>query len=188
MPRIWEGSIDAHRDAVKAAIVKATAAIVHRAGLGGLSMSALAAEAGVSRATLYRYVDGPDAAIQLWHAHGIEHHLRQLRDIAAEAPEDRRLQTVLERYALNRARRHGPADTDLLHSTAQLDPARREVRTLIAGLLDAEQALGRVRADMPIEQLASYVTAAMEAARDAPTPKAARALAQLVYRSVLPPS
>lgn len=187
MPKIWEDTVDAHRDAVKEAIAKATAKLVHRDGVTGLTMSAIATEAGVGRATLYRYVKDAKAALELWQAYGIEFHIQQLNDIATTAPADRRLAAVLERYALNRQHRHGPAHSDLRHSDALLSPARKEVRRLVTELLIAESMRGNVRTDMPPDHLAAYAVAAMDAASDLPTPHAARHLAQLVHTSLLVP-
>mgnify|MGYP003583797183 CR=1 FL=1 len=184
VPRIWEETVDAHRDAVLDAIAHATARVVHRAGVGGLTMSAIAAEAGIGRATLYRYVKDAGAALALWQEHGVALHLRQLEDFAATADPDRRLAVVLERYALNRQHRHGPGHAELSHSEILLDSARAKVRELFSELLRVERDRGRLRTDMTSCELAAYAVAALEACSDMPSADAARQLARLVHDSL----
>ncbi len=55
MPRIWSETIAAHRDAVRDATLDATAALVAEHGLTGVTMSQIAKESGIGRATLYKY-------------------------------------------------------------------------------------------------------------------------------------
>lgn len=184
MPRIWEATVDAHRGAVQRAIAQATARVIHRDGISGLTMSAIATEAGIGRATLYRYVKDADAALALWQEHGVALHLRQLEDLAATTDPDRRLTAVLERYALNRQHQHGPAYTGLSHSEILLDSARGKVRELFSELLHAELERGSLRTDMPSDHLASYAVAALEAAAGMPSADAARELARLVRDSI----
>lgn len=184
MPRIWEETVDAHRGAVQRAIAEATSRVAHREGVSGLSMSAIATEAGVSRATLYRYVKDIHAALALWQEHGVAFHLRQLEDFAATVDPDQRLAVVLERYALNRQHRHASGHVEISHPEILLDSARAKVREVFSDLLHVEQERGSVRRDMPSDQLAIYAVAALEAASDMPTPGAARQLARLVRESL----
>lgn len=184
MPRLWEPTVDAHRDSVQKAIALATGRVVHREGITGLTMTAIATEAGIGRATLYRYVKDADAALALWQEYGVTFHLRQLEDLAASTGSSRRLEVVLERYALNRQHRHGPAHTGPVHSEGLLHSARTRVRKLLHELLLDEEKQGNLRSDVPSEQLANYAVAALEAATDMPTPDAARQLARLVRESL----
>lgn len=54
MPRIWSQPIDAHRDAVREATINAAAALVAKHGLTGVTMSQIAKDTGIGRATLYK--------------------------------------------------------------------------------------------------------------------------------------
>jgi len=47
--------LKAHRDAVREATIKATAALVAQHGLTGVTMSQIAKDTGIGRATLYKY-------------------------------------------------------------------------------------------------------------------------------------
>jgi AcrR family transcriptional regulator len=180
VPKIWERTVDEHRDAVREAIAHATASVLHERGLAGFTMSAIAEAAGIGRATLYRYAKDTDAALALWQAYGIEHHLEQLRKIAVEAAPDARLPLVLEQYALNRQRRHGPAGLDLVHPRAVIDPARSQVTVLLTQLIDEERSAGRLPDGTPADELAAFAIAALEAAADAASPAAAKRVAHLV--------
>ncbi len=53
MPRLWTDTIEEHRRAVQDAAVDATAALVGEHGLASVTMSRIAAETGIGRATLY---------------------------------------------------------------------------------------------------------------------------------------
>src|SRR4051812_5802487 len=55
MPKIWSQTIEAHRDAVREATINATAALVAEHGLTGVTMSQIAKDTGIGRATLYKY-------------------------------------------------------------------------------------------------------------------------------------
>jgi AcrR family transcriptional regulator len=184
VPRIWEETVGAHRSAVQKAIAVATARVVQRDGIRGLTMSAIAVEAGIGRATLYRYVKDADAALTLWQEHGVEFHLRQLEDLATRTAPDRRLTVILEWYALNRQHRHGPAPEGVPHTELLVGPARGRVRQLLSKQLSSELQRGAIRTDMAPDLLAAYAVAALEAATEMPTPDAARRLAKLVHESL----
>ena len=184
VPKIWERTVDEHRDAVREAIAKATASVLHRRGLAGFTMSAIAEEAGISRATLYRYAKDTDAAIALWQKYGIELHLEQLTKIASEAPPEVRLQIVLEQYALNRQRRHGPPGIDHAHPPTTIDPARSQVTVILTELIEAERYAGRLPTGASDAELAVFAMSALEAAVIADSPAAARRVATLVLAAL----
>src|SRR5918999_5768872 len=114
MPRLWNGTIDAHRRAVREAILDATAALVAEHGLRSVSMAQIAEEAGIGRATLYNYFPDVEAILAAWHERQIASHLEYLaevRDQAQGAAE--RLEAVLEAYAFITHESHGHHDTEL---------------------------------------------------------------------------
>ena len=55
MPKLWSGTLETHRREVRTAVIAATAALVADHGLRGVTMSRIASEAGIGRATLYKY-------------------------------------------------------------------------------------------------------------------------------------
>ena len=186
MPKLWEATIEGHKDSVKLAIVQATAKLVHGHGVTALTMSAIANTAGIGRATLYRYVKDTAEAIQLWHAYQIGEHLRQLQEVAAATPEAQRLSAVLERYATNRQHQHGNHDYDALHRSATVSNARQTVATLLKELISADSETGAIRTDSPIDELVQYAIASLEAAAYMPDRDAALRLARIVEQSLRP--
>ncbi|MGH3468241.1 MAG: TetR/AcrR family transcriptional regulator, partial [Thermocrispum sp.] len=121
MPRLWNETIDAHRHAVREAILDAAAELVDAQGLLSVTMSKIAEQAGIGRATLYKYFPDVEAILHAWHQRQITRHLQQLaelRDQAGDAHE--RLQAVLQAYArISRDRfshdHPGPQLAALLH-------------------------------------------------------------------------
>lgn len=184
MPRIWEATVEDHKDSVRLAIARATAKLVHHRGVTGLSMSAIADEAGISRATLYRYVKDTGEAVVLWRTDQIGRHLQQLQAVAASTAPEQRLTAVLERYALNRQHRHGGHHPGIPHDGAVLDDAKHAVAGLLGSLITAGATAGSVRTDIPVDELVSYAMAAMEAATRLADRESAQRLARLVEESL----
>jgi AcrR family transcriptional regulator len=56
---LWNATIDEHRRTVHAAILDAAAALIAEHGLAGVTMSQIAAQAGIGRATLYNVPGSP---------------------------------------------------------------------------------------------------------------------------------
>ena len=56
VPKLWSDTIAQHRHAVREAILDTTWALVTEHGLLSVTMSQIAEEAGVGRATLYKYL------------------------------------------------------------------------------------------------------------------------------------
>ena len=100
MPRIWSETIAAHRDAVRDAILDATAALVAEHGLTGVTMSQIARESGIGRATLYKYFPdiGSILAASTTNA-SIAAHLHHLAEVSEAARPGDRLEAVLRGYA-----------------------------------------------------------------------------------------
>src|SRR6266581_2449916 len=107
MPKLWNETVEAHRREVRDAILDTTAALVAERGLRSVTMSRIAEDTGIGRATLYKYFSGVEPILIAWHErHVAQHleHLTQLRDQPGEpAP---RLEAVLQAYALIAFERH----------------------------------------------------------------------------------
>ncbi|MGI9022907.1 MAG: TetR/AcrR family transcriptional regulator, partial [Acidimicrobiales bacterium] len=67
MPKVWNETIEDHRREVRDAILDTTAAMVTERGLLSVTMSQIAEETGIGRATLYKYFPGVEAILLAWH-------------------------------------------------------------------------------------------------------------------------
>src|ERR687897_2681104 len=138
VPKLWNETIEAHRRAVRDAILETTWALVSEHGLSSVTMSQIAEETGIGRATLYKYFPDVEAILVAWHERHVAGHLEQLaelRDQAGDAGE--RLEAVLEAYALiSHQREHHSADlAALLHRQEQVARAQRQLHELLRDLL-----------------------------------------------------
>jgi AcrR family transcriptional regulator len=165
LPKLWEETIDAHRRAVRDATLDTTAALVAKHGLRSVTMSQIAEETGIGRATLYKYFPDVEAILVAWHERQVTGHLRQLaglRDQAGEA--DARLEAVLEAYALIHYEHHGTELATLLHRGEHVARAQEHLTSLVRGLLIEGTETGDLRNDVAPEELASYCLHALTAA------------------------
>ena len=190
MPRLWDETIEAHRRSVRDAIVDTTAALVTEHGLRSVTMSRIANEAGIGRATLYKYFPDVEAILLAWHDRQIHRHLRQLaaaRDTGGDAGQ--RLEAVLEAYALISHQTHGHHDTDLgafLHRDEQLVRAQQQLSELLRDLIAEAAESGAVRGDVAAGELAGYCLHALAAAGRLPSKAAVRRLVGVVVAGLRP--
>jgi AcrR family transcriptional regulator len=190
VPKLWNRTIEAHRREVRGAILDTTAALVAEHGLLSVTMSQIAAQTGIGRATLYKYFPDVEAILLAWHERQIAGHLDDLRALCDQAgdPGDR-LEAVLEAYALISHGSHGHHDTQLaafLHRHQRVDRAQRELHEMIRGLLTEAAAAGAVRGDVATDELATYCLHALTAARRLPSRAAARRLVRVTLAGLGP--
>jgi AcrR family transcriptional regulator len=181
MPRLWDETIEAHRRAVRDATLDTTAALVAEHGLASVTMSQIAAETGIGRATLYKYFPDVDAILVAWHERQVAEHLAQLaevRDQAGRAGE--RLKAVLGTYALILHEHHGSDLAASLHRGAHIAQANQQLRDFVRDLLREGAASGEVRDDVAPEELASYCLHAVAAARHLPSKAAVSRLVGVI--------
>jgi AcrR family transcriptional regulator len=181
MPRLWHETIEAHRRAVRDATLDTTAALVAEHGLASVTMSQIAAETGIGRATLYKYFPDVDAILVAWHERQVAEHLAQLaevRDQAGRAGE--RLKAVLGTYALILHEHHGSDLAASLHRGAHVAQAHQQLRDFVRDLLREGAASGEVRDDVAPEELASYCLHAVAAARHLPSKAAVSRLVGVI--------
>jgi AcrR family transcriptional regulator len=180
MPKLWNATIEAHRREVRDAVLDTTAALVAEHGLRSVTMSQIAEETGIARATLYKYFSGVEAILLAWHERQIAGHLdylAEVRDQAGDASE--RLEAVLEAYALISHESHGHHNTQLaafLHRDEQVARPQQELRNMIRDLLAEGSETGVLRDDVPPGELATYCLHALTAARSLPSKAAVRRL------------
>jgi len=135
VPKLWTETIEEHRRAVHDATLDTTAALAREHGLASVTMSQIAAAAGIGRATLYKYFPDVEAILVAWHDRQITLHLRQLtaaRD-AAGTPAGQ-LEAVLTAFALIQHEHHGTElPVALLHRGEHVARARHQLQDLVAG-------------------------------------------------------
>jgi AcrR family transcriptional regulator len=165
VPRLWSETIAAHRREVGDAILDTTAALVSRHGLRAVTMSQIAEETGIGRATLYKYYRDVEAILVAWHERLLSGHLEQLATLRGQPGDPlERLETVLGTYALIRQEHHGTELEALLHRDEHLAHAQRHLSELIRELIIECVKAGEVRKDVPPEELATYCLHALGAA------------------------
>lgn len=184
MPKLWHETIKAHRREVRDAILDTAAALVAEDGLQSLTMSQIAKEAGIGRATLYKYFASLQAILLAWHERQITAHLEylaQIRDQAGEAGE--RLAAVLEAYAMISHEHHGHQDTELvafLHRDKHVAQGHQRLRNMIRDLLAEGRKRGDVRDDVAPDELANYCLHALAAASTLSSKAAVRRLVGII--------
>jgi AcrR family transcriptional regulator len=169
VPRLWNQTIEEHRRAVRDAVLDTTAALVVEQGLRSVTMSRIAEEAGIGRATLYKYFPDVESIMAAWHERQITGHLHQLaelRDRPGGAGE--RLKAVLEAYALIQRQRHGHGAelSALLHRGEHVAHAEQHLHQFVRDLLAEGVQAGEIRDDVTPDELASYCLHALAAAGD----------------------
>ena len=190
MPKLWTDTIEAHRRAVRDATLDTTAALVAEHGLRSVTMSQIAEETGIGRATLYKYFPDVGAILRAWHDRQISGHLEQLaeaRDQAGDAGE--RLEAVLRAYALISHESHGHHDAELaafLHRDEQVGRAQLQLREMIRDLLTEAVSTGSVRNDVAPDELATYCLHALAAASSLPSKAAVGRLVAVILAGLRP--
>lgn len=191
MPKLWSQTIEAHRREVRDAILDTTAALVAEHGLLAVTMSRIATETGIGRATLYKYFPDVEAILAAWHERQVGAHLAQLVEIRdREGEPAQRLAAVLEAYAvashLSREQ-HDRELAALLHRRGpHLETALRQVHELIRALLAEAVTAGDVRGDIPPAELADYCLHALGAAGGLGSRAAVRRLVRVTMAGLRP--
>jgi AcrR family transcriptional regulator len=187
VPRLWNETIEAHRRAVREATLDTTAALVAEHGLRSVTMSQIAEETGIGRATLYKYFPDVEAILVAWHERHVAghiEHLSALRNQAGDAGE--RLKAVLEAYALIQHKRHASELGALLHRDEHVARATQQLTDLIRDLLIEGAVADDVRDDVAPDELASYCLHALAAAGGLPSDAAVRRLVTVTLAGLRP--
>ncbi len=181
MPKLWNTTIESHRRDVRDAVLDATAALADEYGLLGVTMSAVAAQAGVGRATLYKYFPGVEAILLAWHERQVGEQIRQLaavRDRPGSAGE--RLEAVLLAYALIEHEQHGGDIAPRLHRGGHVARAHDHLQDFVSDLIAQAAADGEARTDVSPAELAAYCIGGVNAATGLPSKAASRRLVGIV--------
>ncbi|MFF3412461.1 TetR/AcrR family transcriptional regulator [Streptomyces sp. NPDC002742] len=190
MPKLWNETIDAHRAAVRNAVLETTAALVAEHGLTSVTMSRIAKDSGIGRATLYKYFPDVDAILLAWHERQIGHHLDHLAEVRDRTEgADVRLEAVLRAFALISRASRGHHDADLsafLHRDSQVTQAQQRLHGMVGELLAEGARAGAVRDDVAPGELASYCLHALTAAGDLASEAAVHRLVAVTLTGVRP--
>jgi AcrR family transcriptional regulator len=186
MTRLWNDTIAEHRREVREAILDTTAELVAQHGLRSLTMSQIAQQTGIGRATLYKYFSGVDTILIAWHERQIGGHLTQLAAIAGrEDGAGARLQAVLEAYALI-VHEHRSEQAALIHQGEHINRAQQHLSHLIEDLLSEAAGSRDVRDDVACDELATYCLHALAAASGLPSKAAVCRLVGVTHAGLRP--
>lgn len=192
MPKLWHETIEAHRREVHGAILDTTAALAAKHGLLSVTMSQIAEETGIGRATLYKYFSDVDSILEAWHERQIAAHLKQLAEVRDEAGDaNRGLEAVLETYAFIQHDLRAAHATELaahLQRGAHVARAGHELHNMIRGLLAEAAETGDIRGDVTPDELATYCQHALTAAGSLPSKAAVRRLVKVTLAGLKPDS
>lgn len=187
VPKLWNETIDAHRHAVREAILDTAAKLVSEGGLRSVRMSQIAEQAGIGRATLYKYFSDVEAVLLAWHERQVAghlHHLAEIRDRPGSPVE--RLAAVLEAYAGIARQRHGGELAALLHQGEHVTHAQRHLEGMLQELVAEGVQAGGLRGDVPPAELARYCLHALTAAAALPSEAAVRRLVSVTLDGLRP--
>ena len=185
MPKLWNDTVQAHRREVRDAILDTTATLVAEHGLRSVTMSQIAEQTGIGRATLYKYFRDVDGILVAWHDRHVTIHLEQLAAARDKAQDPReQLEVVLDGYAQivhGRARRqHSSPDlAALVHRDQHVAQAQQLLHDLIRDVLTEAARTGDIRDDVTPDELATFCLNALNAAGDLPTKAAVGRLVAL---------
>lgn len=168
MPKLWNETIEAHRRAVRDAILNTTAELAAEHGMRSVTMSQIAEKVGIGRATLYKYFPDVEAILLAWHEGQISEHLGQLAEIRDQTDgAGEQLEAVLTAFAhISRQSRghHGTELAAFLHQDERVVHAQQQLHGMIRDLLTEGTQTGDVRDDVSPDELATYCLHALTAA------------------------
>ena len=191
MPRLWNQTIEAHRRDVREAILDTTWALVTEQGLLSVTMSEIAQEAGIGRATLYKYFPDVETILSAWHERHVAAHLSHLTELRDQDVDPGvRLESVLQAYAriCHHRERHGTEELGaLLHGGEQVARSQQELLDLFGELLTEVAATGDLRDDIAPDELAIFCVHALSAAGRLPSEAAVRRLVAVTLAALRAP-
>jgi AcrR family transcriptional regulator len=198
VPKLWNETIDAHRAAVRDATLDTTAALVAEHGLRGVTMSQIAEETGIGRATLYKYFPDVEAILLAWHERQVTGHLEHLAELRDQGGTiEERLEAVLEAYAIihhDFAAHHphgrlpipGTEIVAMLHRAEHVARGQQHLSDFIRDLLAEAAEAGDLRGDVAPDELATYCLSALSAASSLPSKAAVRRLVTVTLAGLRP--
>ena len=190
MPKLWTDTIEAHRREVREAVLDAAAALVSERGVAAVTMSQIAEDSGIGRATLYKYFPDVESILLEWHQRQIRAHLEQLVTVREQAGSPtQQLEAVLEAYALILHDYRSHRDSELaavMHRDPHVARAEHQLHQLFRDLLAEASRGGAVRDDVTPDELAAYCLHALSAASGVPSKAAVRRLVAVTLDGLTP--
>lgn len=193
MPKLWANTVESHRHEVREAIIETTAALVAQDGVRSVTMSKVAEDVGIGRATLYKYFPDIESILKAWHEEHIGAHLGQLRELVhGDGPVDERIAAVLEAYALIRyevaQQGHGADLSALFQQHGGVAGTEDHVRQFVTGLLTEGVSAGCVRSDVAPGELATFCVSALAGAGSVASKAAVSRLVKWVLEGIQGPA
>jgi AcrR family transcriptional regulator len=190
VPKLWTETIEAHRREVRDAVIDTAATLIATDGLLSVTMSRIAEDAGIGRATLYKYFPDVESILVAWHERQVSAHLEHLVQVRDGVDDEDRLAAVLEAYAriAQESRRHDHDSelTALMHRDQHVHRAEHQLHAMFRDLLADAAGRGRVRDDVSPDELASYCLHALTAATELPSKAAVDRLVSLTLTALAP--
>ena len=189
IPRLWHQTIQAHRREVRDAILDSAAALVAQHGLRAVTMSQIAEETGIGRATLYKYFSGVEPILTAWHERHVAEHLEHLTGLRDQTGDPgARLREVLRAYAMIsfERHRHGTELASLVHQGEHMAGPEQQLVNIVRGLIEEAVATGAVRSDVPGDELGTFCLHALEGAGQLPDRAAVERLVGVVSDALSP--
>ena len=188
MPKLWSQTIETHRHEVRDAIMETTWRLASAEGPMSVTMSKVAQEVGIGRATLYKYFPDVETILHARHEQHVLEHLTRLRELRDRSDDPgARLEAVAHGYAqiCHHRAQHGSVELSALtQQPERVRDAERELLTLFHDVITDATAAGAVHSGVPAEELALYCFHALGAAAGLPTQDAVRRLVDFVLRSL----
>ena len=189
VPKLWNQTIEAHRREVGDAILDTTAALVAERGLRAVTMSQIAEQTGIGRATLYKYFPDVEAILVAWHTRHAALHLEHLAAVRDQAGDpSQRVEAVLTAWAqiaYEIAHQHHAAElTALLHREQHVAHSEQQLHNLIRDVLADAAKAGNIRDDHRPDELATYCLHALNAAGSLPSKAAVQRLIKLTLAAL----
>lgn len=180
MPKLWNDTIETHRHSVREATLDATAALVAERGLAAVTMSQIAKDTGIGRATLYKYFPDVEAILVAWHERMIGQHMERIHAAHQKSTGPlSALRVVLETYAHSMQSQRGHALAAHLHTLPHAKNAAGHLQQFVRQLMVEAVKAEAIRSDIPPDELTAFVLGAVSAAADRPSKKSAEHLVEL---------
>jgi AcrR family transcriptional regulator len=188
VPKLWKDTVEAHRRDVRAAILEAAWILAQERGIRGVTMGLVAENAGISRATLYKYFPGVEEILLAAHEDHVAQHLAALAAARADAASPREaLLAMLSGYARIRFHRDRAASAEvhgLVHAGPQHARNSSAVHNMFTEAMQDAQAAAQMRNDLGARDLAAFAVGAFDAAATVSDEPALERLVRLVAEAL----
>lgn len=192
MPRLWTETIETHRREVHEAILETTWRLAAEHGLLAVTMSRVAEQTGIGRATLYKYFPDVRSILMAGHERHVAAHVAELQALRRRhsRPADR-LRAVLLAYAFiaRNRRKHGNDELDaLVHTGPQVQRAQQQILDVLRDVLGEAAGAGALRTDVGVDELALFCLHALAAAGNLRSDRAVERLVSVTLAGLRPPT